>query len=102
MSKPKEVNINDTKFNMVDVQENNKEEKKEMENKEEEKAPEINYKKEENVEEKRKRLLVISRYKNSTRFGEWLKKQGFNFSSKDLEEMSNDELETMINDIRFC
>ena len=110
MSKQKEVHINDTKFNMVDVlenkneeeQENNKEEEKEIENIEEEKAPEINYKKEENVEEKRKRLLVISRYKNSTRFGEWLKKQGFNFNSKDLEEMSNDELETMINDIRFC
>lgn len=110
MSKTKEVNINDTKFNMKDVlkfdeepkDKNDKNDNVEPEPKPEEPGPSINYKEEQNVEEKRKRLLVINRYKNSSRFGEWLTKQGFNFDSKTLEAMSNEELETMINDIRFC
>jgi len=121
MSKQKEVNINDTKFNMKDVinvesDESNQTEEvsdDEIESKhknqddskdedENQTGPEINYKFEENVEEKRKRLLIINRYKNSQRFGDWLKKQGFNFNSNTLSKMTNTELETMINDIRFC
>jgi hypothetical protein len=63
--------------------------------------PELDYEKDD-IEAKRKRLMIISRYKNSKRFGSWLKTQGFEFNTKQLKDKSLDELENMINDIRFC
>ena len=111
--KIKEVNINDSKINISDIVEIKEDDPVDDDNNEPQNtnkeenldfldAPEINYKQEDDVEGKRKRLNIISRYKNSQRFGAWLKKQGFNMSPKNLEDLSIDELETMINDIRFC
>lgn len=113
MEKVKEVNINDSRVNIADIVEIKQpkdadvdSESDNIENKNDEPdiidSPPIDYTQEDNVEEKRKRLNIIARYRNSKRFGSWLKKQGFNMTAKNLEDLSSDELETMINDIRFC
>lgn len=122
--KIKEVNINDSKIkisDIVDIVDSDKDKKAYQKDKLDDiddidkiddrllndlddklEAPEMNYKEESDVEAKRKRLMIIGRYRNSKRFGAWLKKQGFDMLPRRLEKMSNDELETMINDIRFC
>lgn len=112
----KTVNINNTKINLKNIlkkdtneskeetqeQEAPVEETEQTNNQPENNTPEIDYQEEDNPEDKRKRLLVISRYKNSKRFSKFLKDQGFNFNTKHISGLSNEELETMINDIRFC
>lgn len=50
-------------------------------------------------EEIQKRIMVINRYKNSTRFSEYLKDQGFKFTA--LNKKSLDELDSLVNKIRF-
>jgi hypothetical protein len=108
--KIEEIKINNSKFEIKDITEpkSTKEEGK-NENKEgndnnndKPETPEIDYSEEDNVEDRRKRLMIIARYKNSKRFGSWLKTQGFDFNLKSLKDKSNEELDTMINDIRFC
>jgi len=122
MSKPEkveEMKINDSKFTLkideapekkIRYRDDEKPAKKKKQENEKEKSekeeehpeiPELDYE-ENDIEAKRKRFMIISRYKNSKRFGNWLKTQGFEFNTKGLKDKTVDELENMINDIRFC
>jgi hypothetical protein len=105
--KVEEVKINNSKFvikNIVEPKEEKEEgtEIKDDQENDKPESPEIDYTEEDNVEDRRKRLMIIERYKNSKRFGSWLKKQGFDFNLKSLKDKTNEELDVMINDIRFC
>lgn len=82
-------------------EESSPQEESSADEKEKKDVPELDYESDE-IESKRKCLMIIARYKNSKRFGSWLKTQGFEFNTKALKDKSMDELENMINDIRFC
>lgn len=106
-----EVKINKSKVSLVDILEqkpenatNEKDQTIEQidDQKEEIEAPELEYDGDEDVEEIRKRLMILSRYKNSKRFGKWLREQGFILNAKKLEGKTQEELDTIINDIRYC
>ena len=74
--KIEEVKINTSNFVVRDIVKEEKSETdneiKYKENSYKPESPEIDYTEEDNVEDRRKRLMIISRYKNSKRFGSWL------------------------------
>ena len=53
-------------------------------------------------EARRLRLLILNRYKLSQRFGQYLSDLGFKLDNTYLSTLTIQELESLINDIRFC
>lgn len=53
-------------------------------------------------EARRLRLLILNRYKLSARFGVYLESLGFNLNPTNINTMTISELDSLINDIRFC
>lgn len=54
-------------------------------------------------EDRRLRLLILNRYKISERFGSYLTSDlGFKLDSSSLNNLTIPELDSLINDIRFC
>lgn len=53
--------------------------------------------------EKRELILMITRYKSSLRFSDYLQEEmKFSFEVKELAKLSCNELRTLLDDIRFC
>jgi hypothetical protein len=55
----------------------------------------------ESPEDRRARLLIIGKYKNSARFGNFLQDHGFKLDPDTLNKLTIPELDYIINDIRF-
>lgn len=53
------------------------------------------------VEEKRKKLLMLSRYRQSKRFGHFLAENGFDLSSNRIVGLSLQSLDALLNDVKF-
>ena len=53
-------------------------------------------------EARRLRLLILNRYKLSQRFGQYLSDLGFKLDNSQLSTLTIPELDSLINDIRFC
>ena len=53
-------------------------------------------------EARRLRLLILNRYKLSERFGQYLAELGFKLDNYHLNNFTIPELDSLINDIRFC
>lgn len=53
-------------------------------------------------EARRLRLLILNRYKLSPRFGQYLADLGFKLDGTNLSSLTIQELDSLINDIRFC
>ena len=53
-------------------------------------------------EARRLRLLILNRYKLSQRFGQYLTDLGFKLDNSQLSMLTIPELDSLINDIRFC
>src|SRR4051812_9248168 len=97
--------INKAKIDLTEVVNKPEEESEDEENKQDTNRPQTEQKTEpvteaEN-EERRLRMVVISRYRLSNRFGEYLKQQGFNLAIEHLQTLSVPQLDKLINDVRF-
>jgi hypothetical protein len=56
----------------------------------------------ESPEARRLRLLILNRYKLSARFGQYLVSLGFKLDHHNLSSLTVQELDSLINDVRFC
>lgn len=53
--------------------------------------------------EKREKIFLISRYRNSTRFGEYLRNEmRLNLDMTELQRLSTDELDNLLQEIQIC
>lgn len=108
----KTLNINDTGFEIDDVVKPEQDDQKDNEDNEDNQLVEINDTKlveqpqNEIIsfnQEKRNKLLLINKYKTSQRFSKYLiEEMKFNLDTNYLQQLSEQQLDTIITDIRYC